>query len=187
MSKVKIIGFKEPKVDGVVINTTSHSKNWSKALSPFFLGPCKLYGSYTARRVENGWQYSKVYEEFTKDGEPTLEYFQWAVKGWHDDWAHRYPMGKGKKPLYNLWAGQKLGYIEARKKIFFQLYYKAAKKTEAYKRLREEYQNNDIIYLWDFDGYDYELLGMTLNDVVNNPDKTMGHAFILAMMLERGE
>lgn len=39
------------------------------------------------------------------------------------------------------------------------------------------------IWLWDFDGYNHERLGMTLDDVMDNPKLKMGHAFVLKMML----
>jgi hypothetical protein len=35
------------------INTTSRSGNWSKGLSPFFLGPVDLYGGHTAKNVSD--------------------------------------------------------------------------------------------------------------------------------------
>lgn len=138
--------------------------------------------------MENGWQYTKVYKQHTDaSGDPTDEYWKWARKGWSDQWAHRYPMGKGAKPEYCLWDGEKLGYIEARKKVYVPLYWKAVKKTPAYKKLKQIYETTDqIIYLWDFDGYNYESLGMSLFDVINDPTRTMGHAFILARMLEKG-
>lgn len=49
--------------DAVVINTTSRSANWSKGLSPFFLGPVKLYGDYVSQNVENVrlCYYSNIY------------------------------------------------------------------------------------------------------------------------------
>lgn len=45
------------------------------------------------------------------------------------------------------------------------------------------YDNDENIVLWDFDAYDYQKLGMTLDEVINNPNKKMGHAFILIMLL----
>jgi len=32
-------------------------------LSPTYLGPCHLYGSFAAKKMENAWQYSKVYPQ----------------------------------------------------------------------------------------------------------------------------
>lgn len=170
-------------IDGV--NTTSHSTNWSKHLSPFFCGPVELYGDFEARNVENGWQYSKCYPEHVdEDQNPSKEYWKWAKRGWDDNFAHRYPMGKGAKPLYAYWDGEKLGYIEARKKIYAPLYAKAVEKTKAWQKLKQQYEEDGEIILVDFDGYNHRALGMTYSEVVNNENKTMGHSFILAMMLE---
>lgn len=189
--KVKVIGPRDKEKlqdDATLIYTVSRSTEWSRGLSPFFLGPCLLYDGYESKTVENAWQYCKVYRCHTDaEGNPTAEYWKWAKQGWANPRAVRYTMGKGVKPEYSLWAGQKLGYIEARKKIYIPIYYNAVKNTDAYKKLRELYLTEPLIYLWDFDGYDYEKFGMTLKDVANNPDRGMGHAFILAKMLEEGK
>lgn len=189
--KVKVIGPRDGKNptndDGVLVYTVSRATSWSKGLSPFLLGPCKLYGNYFSKNVENGFQFSKVYSEHVgPDGNPTDEYFKWALNGWRDSHAHRYPMGKGSKPEYSWWNGEKLGYIEARKKIYVPLYYNSVKDTEAYAKLKELYHTEDIVYLWDFNGFDNEKRGMTLKDVINDPSRPMGHAFILKKMLEAG-
>lgn len=191
MKKVKVIGPKDKDPlpnNSVLIYTVSRSKDWSKGLSPFFLGPCKLYNGYIAKNVENAWQYTKVYgQHIDSNGDPTCEYFKWAQKGWADNWAHRYPMGKGAKPEYSYWDGQKLSYVEARKKIYVPIYARAVKKSKAYKTLKDIYENSgQAVYLWDFDGYDNEKLGMSLTDVLECPTKSMGHAFVLARMLEKG-
>lgn len=180
-------GHKQLPANALLIYTVSRSSEWSRGLSPFFCGPVNLYDNLIAKNVENGWQYSKVYKQHVGlDGNPTEEYFKWARAGWQDDYAHRYPMGKGAKPEYAWWNGQRLGYLEARKKIYVPLYASAVRKTVAYKKLRELYNSNDIIYLWDFDGYDNEALGISMKDVINNPDRSMGHAFVLKKMLESG-
>jgi len=190
VKKIKVVGPKDKDPlppNSMLIYTVSRSKTWSRGLSPFFIDPCKLYGNYIAKRMENAWQYSKVYKcHIDYNGNPTANYWKWAKTGWADDWAHRYPMGKGAKPEYSLWAGEQLGYIEARKKIYIPLYARAVKKTVAYKKLKTIYNSGQSIYLWDFDGYDNEKLGMSLTDVLECPTKTMGHAFILARMLEKG-
>jgi hypothetical protein len=38
--------------------------------------------------------------------------------------------------------------------------------------------------LWDFDGYDYQAFGLTFDQVINDPVRKMGHAFVIAMLLE---
>jgi hypothetical protein len=144
-----------------------------------------VYDGSVAKNLENLWQYSKVYKEHAdENGNPTETYFKWAAEGWAKDWADRYPMGKGRAPLYSWWDDQKLPYIEARKKIYAPLYAKAVENTEAYKMLKEIHEQRENIWLWDFDGYDHHKLGMSYEDVLNNPARKMGHAFVLAMMLE---
>jgi hypothetical protein len=184
---VYIWGPKNKSPIGVeVINTTSRSVNWSRGLSPFLLGPCELYNGYVASNVENAWQFCKVYQEHIQDGNPTEKYFDWALEGWSNPQAIRYPMGKGRKPLYSLWNNQKLSYIEARKKIYVPIYGKAVVQSEAYAILRELYKKNGEVHLWDFDGYDYIGLNLTFKDVINDPTRPMGHAFVIANLLIKG-
>lgn len=177
---------KFPK-DFTVINTISHNtSDWQIQLSPFVLGPVDLYNNIIAVRMENGWQFSKCYSEYgsLQDREPTARYMIWAYHGWNDLKAHRYPLGRDRKPLYAWWEGRKLGYIEARKIIYIPLYSKAVVKTEAFKMLQQLHKEVDLA-LWDYDGYQIDMLfSKTLEDVINDPTKKMGHAFILKMLLE---
>lgn len=150
------------------------------------MGPVDLYGEHISKNVENAWQYSKVYIQHTdSDGYPSQTYFAWAENGWSFSRANRYPMGKGAKPLYSWWDGQILSYLEARRIIYAPLYYKAVRKTPAFKRLTEQYAREGELWLWDFDGYDHHALNMNYKDVLNCETKKMGHAFVLAMMLDR--
>lgn len=182
---VRVIGPRSERV-GYYINTTSKSPTWSIGLSPFFLGPIALYGDYVSRNMENAWQYAKVYPQFVDPitQEPLANYWAWAEHGWGRDFADRYPMGKGVVPLYSLWDGKKLSYVEARKEIYIPLYSRGVRNTEAYEKLESLYKQQGNITLWDFDGYDHRPLGMSYDDVVNCSTKKMGHAFVLAMMLE---
>lgn len=171
--------------DVFIINTTSRSDNWSRGLSPFFCGPCNLYDGYVSKNVENGWQNSKVHKEHVgTDGNPTKEYFEWAKNGWNDHIAHRYPMGKGRKPEYSWWDGKKLDYIEARKKIYVPLYSNAVRKTSAFYQLEQLAATLNEVWLWDFDGYNHREKGMTFDDVLNDEGMKMGHAFVLFALLE---
>ena len=171
--------------DALIINTTSRSTNWSKGLSPFFLGPIDLYGNYKSINMENGWQFSKVYEYYLEEDDSVGErYFKWAQDGWNDIKAHRYPMGKDVKPLYSYWGGKKLSYVEARKEIYIPLYAKAVKQTYAFKQLQKMNDEGKDFYLWDFDGYDHKACGLTYDQVINDPNRKMGHGFVIAMLLD---
>jgi hypothetical protein len=169
----------------LIINTTSRSDTWSRHLSPFFLGPVDLYDGYVSQNVENAWQFSKVYEYYTDaNGNPDERYFNWAKDGWADKRAHRYPMGKGVIPLYSYWDGEKLTYVEARKKIYIPLYSQAVKKTTAFAQLKKMHEEGQDLYLWDFDGYNHKTCSLSYDQVINDPKKKMGHAFVIAMLLE---
>lgn len=169
-----------------VINTTSRSSTWSRSLSPFFLGPVDLYDGYVSQNVENAWQFSKIYEFYLqRDNSIGEDYFKWAKAGWNDSKAHRYPMGKGNAtPLYSYWNGEKLDYVSARKKIYIPLYSKAVKQTNAFLKLTEHYKNNKNICLWDFDAHGLEPGTFDYWDLWNNPKIKVGHAYVLAMLLE---
>jgi hypothetical protein len=188
MKKVPVIGYREMNnYPGYkIINTTSRSEDsWSKQLSPFFLGPVELYDDYTADNVENAWQFSKVYPEHVSiDNTVTGAYYAWAEKGWSSTRAERYPMGKGRTPLFSLWDGNRLSYLEARKRIYAPLYSQAVVQTKAWEKLKKMYTRGDEFVLLDFDGYDYLKEGLTLKQVMDNPKRKMGHAFVLAMLLQ---
>ena len=196
---VHVINFNElkreqPPEDSIVI-TVSKGSGWEKGLSPFILGPCKLYGDLVSKNMENAWQFAKVYKEHLDGDTITDRYWEWAKNGWNDSWAHRYPMGKGAIPEFSLWNGERLDYISARKKIYIPLYRDAVKDTFAFKILKEKYLNfkelNRDLYLVDYDGYMHrkttKLMNVSYYDVLFNEKRKMGHAFVLAMMLEEPE
>lgn len=192
---IRVVGPREPKEIGLsrrptFVNTTSRAADdWQRRLSPFHLGPVPLYEGAAVPRawnVENAWQFSKVYADHVgPDGLPTDDYFEWARRGWLHRRAIRYPRGKGAIPDYSWWAGEKLGYVAARKRIYVPCYAKCVLPSTAFARLLELYREHGEVVLWDFDGYDHRRLGMSLKDVLNDPTRKMGHAFVLAMLLER--
>lgn len=167
------------------INTCCNdSAFWQNDLSPFKLGPLKLYGEFEARTMENAWQYAKVYSEHVdSNGEPTDKYWDFARKGWLNPRAVRYPMGKGARPLYSLWQNEKLGYVDARKRIYAPLYANLVIKTKGYAKLKNLFETEEQIILRDFDGYDHDSKGMSLTSVLNHQGLKMGHAFVLKMLL----
>lgn len=190
---LRVISKRDRLHDGEVeVDTTSHSQAaWKAELSPFLIGPCELHGPYVSKNMENAWQYSKLYLcHADASGRPTQEFWRWARAGWNDARARRYPMGKGARPLCSVWFQsiwerelQLLNYIEARKQIYVPLYAEGVQKTHGWQKLRELYASGARIALRDFDGYDHRALGKTLTEVLNDPERKMGHAFVLAMLL----
>jgi len=175
--------FKPCPYSGMAISTTSNYGEY-RELSPFVLP------APPAKTFENLWQFSKVYKKFIMpiDGYPDASWYKWRDAGYANPRAVRYPMGKGAIPEYSLWNDEKLDYIQARKKIYAPEYAKNVAKTKAYMKLRELWsalseQGSNLILL-DFDAYDHRKFCMTLKDVINEPKRKMGHAFVLAMMLE---
>ncbi len=168
------------------VSTVSNYTGIYMDLSPFVLGPVKTFlPDVVAMKFENLWQYSKVYaKHVAKDGFPDTDWFMWRAKGWADMKAHRYPMGRGAKPEYAWWNQKKLGYIDARKQIYTKVYAAHVIQTGSYKLLRTLYSIRGDVVLRDYDAYDHIKLGMSLVDVINNPDRIMGHGFVLAMLLE---
>jgi len=188
-TQIRVTGMRNkiPEEDDImIINCTSRSKEpiW-KQLSPFFLGPVQLYDEHESMNFENAWQYAKVYKQHTADGEPTKEYWNWAKNGWSLKKAVRFPMGKGAKPEYSLWKGNKYGYIEARKNIYAPLYAQLVVETDAYKQLKETFESGKYKTIWlrDFDGHDHVKLGYDFDFILNNPKRKMGHGFVLMFCL----
>lgn len=172
--------------DGIVIDVTSRSKTWSKYLSPFNLGPIDLYDGYFSFNLENAFQFSKVYPEHVDiEGLPSSKYWEWAKKGWKNTIPIKYPMGAWNKHLFHWWKGEKLSNLEAQNNIFVELYKKAVIKTTAFSRLKDLYETSKTnIYLIDFEGYDHRYLGLSWNQVLQDANRPVGQAFVLAMMLE---
>ncbi len=166
------------------VSTVSSYGASIRELSPFILGPI-VEGSPRSENFENLWQFSKVYPpHLDACGNPSPKWFDWRAKGFADKHAHRYPMGKGRIPMYSYWDGEKLGYIVARKRIYATIYAKYVAKTVCYSLLEELYKEHGEVTLKDYDAYDHIKMGMSLIEVINNPDRKMGHAFVLAMLLE---
>ena len=181
--------YKTIPYSGCHIDTTSNSGQF-RELSPFILGRINIRElGIASENFENLWQFSKVYSEHIDEkGNPSLKWYQWRENGFVDTKAHRYPMGKGRIPLYSYWNEKKLGYIDARKQIYATIYGEYVLQTNAFTRLSDLYgevskQGTNLILL-DYDAYDHRRLGMTLVDVINEPKRKMGHAFVLEMILE---
>ncbi len=182
---IQIIGPSDrPYPSFEVVNTTSRSHiQWSRGLSPFYLGPVPLYGSLVSKKMENAWQYSKVYRNhLDENGNISPDYWKWAKQGWESTWAHRYPMGKSAKPEFSLWDGECLGYLYARERIYLPLYSKAIIGLEEFQRLINLAKKKNIA-LFDFDSYDLNKQEKTLGEALMDPSRKFGHGFVLYGLL----
>ena len=180
--KIISVGPRDKIPDGfTLVDVTSRSAEpMYKALSPFYLPAGRLYGDYSAKNVENAWQYAKVYANYDDNSKPKPEYFDWAQNGWNKTYADRFPMGKGTRPVYSWWDGEALDYISARKKIYVPLYERTAIKTAGYENLRQRLINSENIAVSCFDSYNYE---DDFEKTLNDPRRILGHAMVLANML----
>lgn len=171
---------------GLALDVTTRSKMAFRKLSPMLLGPIIIDGMIS-QNVENAWQYSKVYPEHwdQETGRPTKEWYNWSAEGFDKEWADRYPMGKGAIPVTSWHNGEALGYVEARKAIYIPVYRGAVEKYEP--KLLDDlaaYASSGNLTIVDFDAYNHHDLNYTLEDVINDPTRKMGHGFVLAMMIE---
>lgn len=170
----------------LTINTCINNTNRVESkLSPFVIGPCELYDGMSSKNMENA---CKVYKRhLNTDGKPNDQYKLWAQNGWNNPKAVRYPMGRGAVPEYSWWRGEKLSYIAARKRIYASLYAKAITASGGLKWIRDTYQNclqtDTRLILRDFDGHDHDKYDLSLTEVLNNPKRKMGHAFIIKALL----
>ena len=166
------------------LDVTSRSTTWARAFSPFLLGPVPINGT-TARRVENAWQYSKVYPEHVDaDGLPTQDYLRWRDAGYARDRAERYPMGKGAVPLFAWLNDTAFSYIRARSCLYMPMYAWAVRQTPEWSKLRALYAQEKQLTLVDFDAYDHRRLGFNWPQVVLCESRKKGLGFVLAMKLE---
>lgn len=185
-----------------VVNVCSTGKEpFALTLSPFYVGPCALPWSFSrnttntpremAKNMENAWQFAKVYSQHAdpETGEPTDGWYRWAHAGFTNSKAVRFPMGRGAKPLYSFGGFNpdgtvvRWGYVEARFRIYAPLYADLVDGSIGYAQLRARLVANKYITLLDFDGWNHEAHGLTLEQTMYHPGHKCGHGFILAMML----
>ena len=201
---------------------------FAKDLSPFFIGPLVASDGEIANIFEHYWQCSKVYPCHYVDGKITPEFFEWRKKWYaktevsNKKTDSRYPcqeLGHSPKDcLFSVYYDgneyQKLGYIEARKKLYIKEYAKLIYNTESFKWLKSLVDSGKKIALVDFDAYNYyskkalekrydfyvkkckenkvnptrtlkDFLSIkTIKDVINCEFMLAGHGFAIKMLLQ---
>ncbi len=182
-----------PQIEGfknINVCSGSPSKDW-RTLSPMLLGPIEYQfheigdekeTHLFATNLENLWQFSKVWpgEEDAKTKLPSRIFFTRRQQGWLDKKAHR--RVKPGAPLYSYFKGEKLNYLEARRKIYCPLYASLVEKTPAsqklYKMVHEQGQN---IQTLGYDGYAFS--GKTLRECFLDTSRPFGHELVLVCLL----
>lgn len=184
---IYVVGPRDKVPEGAkLIDVTTRGKS---PFSPMY-NPCDY--PIRATRMENAWQYSKVYEEHDDNGKPNKKWYEWREKGLKKPWADRYPMGKGHKPLYawmeleffhmmSKYRTRPMGYIEARHDLYIPLYKNMLKNVEKELEQLTKLCSMTDVALWDYDGY---LTDDSFATILNNPDKKMGHAFVLREVIK---
>jgi hypothetical protein len=189
MTKIDIyaIGYRDDVPDNTrVINTTSRSVDGGKIFSPFFIGDVNFENGY-AKNVENAWQYSKVWKEhINEDGSIKDEYYKWREEGFNNSKAIRYPMGKGNDAEFSLLGEKRMGYQEAKDKIYKKIYIEAFKNNKKAVAIIKELVNEAISkgYNLAFKDFDVNLdtwLNNDLNDIIYSNAKC-GHGYLVAQV-----
>jgi hypothetical protein len=136
--------------------------------------------TYCVQKFENAWQFLKFYMDQSIE-----EWREWARDGFSSESAQRFPQGRGAVPLGSLWKGDTLRYVEARIVVYAPLYARCVLEhaSEALEYLRALYKKGPLA-LFDYDGYAHRTAGLTLQDVIYNTRRKMGHAFVLAGLIE---
>ncbi|MCR4562598.1 MAG: hypothetical protein K5694_05295 [Bacilli bacterium] len=139
--------------------------NFSKEISPFFIGPVISSDGVKANVFEIFWQCGKVYPCHDKDGVPNEEFFKWRNEYYSKEKCTKDLMRHSckslgyehKDTLYfayydkdkNLWEA--LNYVESRKRVYFVEYAKLIYNTESFKWLKSLVEDKKKIALVDFD------------------------------------
>ena len=142
---------------------------FAQDLSPFFVGPVMSSDGVEAKIFEIFWQCSKVYPCHDDNGKPNAAYFVWRNEFYsktecskklmrHTCQSLGYEHADARYSAYfdhesGEWTP--LGYVDARKKIYFPEYAKLIYNTESFRYLKSLVDNGQKIALVDFDAVNY--------------------------------
>ena len=179
----------------------------------------KVYASVSAQRTKLSrfhpnvviWEHpsERHYDEDTDAVMPA--YWKWRDKGIQNPYAVRYPNGfHGRhKVLFSLWPKdsgghyERLGYIEARKKIYCGEYTRLAPHTPHFKKLKAMLDSGVHLQILEVDGPDptltyapYDQISRddpglvitkeVIRTLINDPRKPFGHGYTVAALLLDG-
>mmetsp|Transcript_25072 Transcript_25072/g.31901 ORF Transcript_25072/g.31901 Transcript_25072/m.31901 type:complete len:283 (-) Transcript_25072:93-941(-) len=171
--------------------------NKYQALSPMVLGP--VYdenGELFAENVEDAWQCSKVFTSHLNGC--SVDSMEW-VKNWQE-WSKRGRFSKearrhrqlqrGDQTLFSYYMGDKLTYVQARKRMYCRWYQQTVVETDAFKDLKARHMDGIDLLLLEYDGLDRndpeqnkDLDRESLHTFLNDPHTIFGHGLVLACLL----
>ncbi len=170
--------------NAIKVNVTSaqskNSKN-RRDFSPMTEIKGRYKGFYC---FECYWQNGKKYDGISRSK---------TIKWWKklNEPKRRYPGSKGKKVLYSIFDGEKMDYIESRKKVYVPEYYNLVKKREMVKYYKKQIELGNDIVVYDFDGIrgkngDVKCKKVTvdlLKKKIEYAKQPFGHGYIVAGLL----
>ncbi len=185
MGKIYLWGPKDRALippHALKVNTTSTSTDFGQAFSPFMnQGPIELYG-LTSHNVENMYKFNQVYAQH--EHQPK-EWRKWRDRGLADLKPHRYPLGKGVRPVFSyIKELGRLDRLQARQHIY----------RPAYRQKLERYCQSpiqtirDILTITDVYLFDFDVYWDCQDPVAAFADNTRpaGHAYLIKEYIENG-
>jgi hypothetical protein len=158
--------------------------------------------------IEDCWQCSKVYPahleniDHTKSNKWLKNWEQYSKIGRFSNEARRHRIPKGKWidkmqqithknkniPLFSYFEGEKLSYIQARKKMYMLWYEQLCKKQNTFLDLYHRHLNGENFILFDYDGlqhdkYNFDINKELLIKLIDNNNIPFGHGLVLACCL----
>jgi hypothetical protein len=163
-----------------------------------------------SRRWEVGtiiWEHpEEVHTSGDPDDIPNEAYWAWRAKGMTNKYAVRYPNGYAGRHLCLCHVtddGEKLSYIEARKRIYCAFYIQYARTKGDFLEMKRILGSGMDVQIREVDGPDYTLKhppyntinerdrGMIMTEehvrlLLDDPIKPFGHGFVIAALLMDG-
>ena len=139
--------------------------------------------------LENAWQSSKVWQadllaNKTEIG-PSFFARRRQMAASEKGIRHAISSKKGERPVFQLWNGERLTYIQARAKIYRPLYERLARQTDAYKRILASVKQGTNVQILGYDGFKMgvEASERELEYHLQDVSKPAGHELLLVFML----
>jgi hypothetical protein len=143
--------------------------HFAREISPFYVGPVVSADGVRAEIFEIFWQCGKVYPCHDEGGRPNADYFEWrnyfysqtectkdlmrhtckSIGYEHKDARYFAYFDKDKGEYIPL------GYVDARKKVYFPEYAKLIYNTESFRYLKSLVDGGGKVALVDFDACNY--------------------------------